>query len=145
MSDAPSSVLLMLKFTNLMIPTSDHEAAVTFYRDLLGMAVVSDFANDAGRWVNLTMPDQPDVQVTLGSVAPGPGISDADRAALTELLAKGQLGFYLFTTDDLDSLFARAQASGAEVVQEPTQQPWGPKDMALRDPSGNMLRVNQGE
>jgi len=134
----------MLKFTNLMIPTSDHDAALSFYRDALGLTVASDFGNDAGRWVNLTSADQPELQVTLGSVAAGPGVSDADRAALAELLAKGHLGFYLFTTDDLDGLFARLVETGADIVQEPAQQQWGPKDMAVRDPSGNLLRIAQG-
>lgn len=75
---------------------------------------------------------------------PGPGISDADRAALSELLAKGHLGFYLFTTDDVDGLYERLVEGGADIVSEPADQPWGPRDMAVRDPSGNLLRINQG-
>lgn len=77
-------------------------------------------------------------------MAVGPGISDADRAALSELLAKGHLGFYLFTTDDVDGLYERLVEGGADIVSEPADQPWGPRDMAVRDPSGNLLRINQG-
>ena len=133
----------MITFSNLMIPTSDHEAALAFYRDLLGLELVNDVNTDAGRWINLRSADQPELGYTLGSVAVGPGISDADKNALTELLAKGHLGFYLFATDDLDALHARLAEGGAEIVSEPADQPWGPRDMAVRDPSGNLLRINQ--
>ena len=133
----------MLKFTNLLIPTDDHEAALGFYRDLLGLTVISDFSNGPGRWVNLTLPDQEGLQITLSSVVPHDGLPESDKQALRSLLAKGYLGLFQFATDDLDGLHTRLLQGGDEVIQPPADQQWGARDMAVRDPSGNMVRINQ--
>ena len=123
------------------IAFDDAEAALVFYRDVLGMPVTKDVDMGGGmRWITLT-PAGSDVSVVLTPV--GAGESDADRATMSELLAKGVLGGLVLGTDDLDADFDRVAASGADIVQEPMEQPWGVRDAAFRDPAGNMLRLTQ--
>ncbi len=119
----------------------DVDEALGFYRDGLGLDVVSDVANAGFRWVSLAVPAQGGLNLVLS--APGAGRSDEDAQALGELVAKGALGGLVLTVPELDTLFESLSASGAEVLQEPMQQPWGPRDCAFRDPSGNMVRINQ--
>lgn len=119
----------------------DVDEALAFYRDGLGLEVVSDVSNAGFRWVSLSVPAQGGLNLVLS--APGAGRSDEDAQALGELVAKGAMGGLVLTVPDLDSLFESLSASGAEVLQEPMKQPWGPRDCAFRDPSGNMVRINQ--
>ena len=122
------------------ITVSDPEAALPFYRDALGLPVAQDVSSGGHRWVTLGEPGT--TQIVLSG--PAAGRSAEDGEALEELVTKGVLGPWVFSTDDLDALFEQASSKGAEVVQEPTDQPWGPRDAAFRDPSGNLVRVQQG-
>ncbi len=130
---------LSLQYTNITV--NDVDEALAFYRDALGLEVVNDVASGPFRWVTLGLPAQPGLGIVIS--VPHAGRSQADGDTLQELLTKGVLPFLVFSTDDLDGLFERVQATGAEVLQEPVVQPWGPKDCAFRDPSGNTVRVNQ--
>lgn len=121
------------------IPVSDPEEALAFYRDALGLPVANDVASGGHRWITLGAPGG--AQIVLSD--PQAGRSEEDAEALEELVVKGALGPFVFATDDLDGLFEQAVARGAEVVSEPTDQPWGPRDAAFRDPSGNLVRVLQ--
>lgn len=128
---------LTLAFTHLTV--HDVDAALAFYRDALGLTVLNDVDTPGGRWVTVASEEQPGVTVVLSTPESGRGPDDA--GALQELLAKGSLPMIGFTTDDLDGLFERVAASGAEVLQEPMDQPWGPRDCAFRDPSGTTVRI----
>ncbi|WP_405609366.1 VOC family protein [Streptomyces sp. NBC_01511] len=123
------------------ITVNDPDEALGFYRDALGLEVRNDVASGGFRWVTLGSPDQPGLEIVLSE--PHAGRSQADGDALQELLTKGVLTMAVFRTDDLDATFERIRASGAEVLQEPIDQPWGPRDCAFRDPSGNMVRISQ--
>jgi catechol 2,3-dioxygenase-like lactoylglutathione lyase family enzyme len=120
----------------------DVDAAIAFYRDALGMTVQNDVANGEFRWVTLGGADA-GAQLVLSE--PGAGRSPEDGQALHRLLAKGVFGPYVFTVADVDAAFERAQAAGAEVLQEPIDQPWGPRDCAFRDPAGNIVRINAAQ
>jgi len=128
---------ISLKYTKVTV--SDVDEAVAFYRDGLGLEVRNDVANGGFRWVTLGSASQPGVEIVLSE--PHAGRSQADGDAMQELLAKGQLPMLVFSTDDLDATFEKARAAGAEVLQEPIDQPWGPRDSAFRDPSGNTVRI----
>jgi predicted enzyme related to lactoylglutathione lyase len=137
-------VLIMdLKLAQCFIAVDDHEKALAFYRDVLGLEVRSDIGFEGMRWVTVASPDQPDVEIVLEPPVADPHATEADRQAAAELMAKGQLRGVIFRTDDCDALFEKIRASGAEVLQEPMDQPYGVRDFAFRDPSGNMLRFNQ--
>jgi predicted enzyme related to lactoylglutathione lyase len=123
------------------ITVNDLDESLAFYRDALGLEVSNDVASGGFRWVTLGSPTQPDLEIVLSE--PHAGRSQADGDALQELLTKGVLPMTVFSTDDLDATFERVRASGAEVLQEPIDQPWGPRDSAFRDPSGNMVRIQQ--
>jgi catechol 2,3-dioxygenase-like lactoylglutathione lyase family enzyme len=123
------------------ITVNDLDESLAFYRDALGLEVRNDVASGDFRWVTLGSPAQQDSQIVLSQ--PHAGRSGADGDALQELLTKGVLPNIGFRTDDLDAAFERVRASGAEVLQEPVDQPWGPRDCAFRDPSGNMVRILQ--
>ena len=136
----------IVEFVNLslsycFITVDDPDTALAFYRDILGLELRSDVANGGFRWVTLSPPSQPGIEIVLNQ--PHAGNSQADGDALLELLAKGALNAAVFSTDDLDATFAKVAASGAEVLQEPIDQGWGVRDCAFRDPSGNMIRINQ--
>jgi len=123
------------------IAFDDAEAALTFYRDVIGFEVRNDVDMGGGmRWITVA-PAGSDVEIVLTPV--GAGESDADRETLADLLAKGVLAGAVFATDDLDADFARIEASGADIVQEPMDQPWGVRDAAFRDPAGNQIRLTQ--
>jgi catechol 2,3-dioxygenase-like lactoylglutathione lyase family enzyme len=121
------------------ITVNELDESLAFYRDALGLEVRNDVASGEFRWVTLGSPTQPDLQIVLSE--PHAGRSQADGDALQELLTKGVLPMTVFSTDDVDATFERVRASGAEVLQEPIDQPWGPRDCAFRDPSGNMVRI----
>lgn len=123
------------------ITVNDVDEALAFYRDGLGLDVRNDVASGEFRWVTLGSATQPDLEIVLSE--PHAGRSKADGDALQELLTKGVLPMTVFATDDLDATFERVRASGAEVLQEPVDQPWGPRDSAFRDPSGNMVKIQQ--
>jgi predicted enzyme related to lactoylglutathione lyase len=123
------------------VTVNDVDEALGFYRDALGLELQNDVGSGGFRWVTLGSPDQPGVAIVLSE--PHAGRSQADGDALQELVTKGVLPMTIFSVDDLDSTFEKVQASGAEVLQEPIDQPWGPRDCAFRDPSGNMVRISQ--
>jgi catechol 2,3-dioxygenase-like lactoylglutathione lyase family enzyme len=123
------------------ITVNDLDESLAFYRDALGLEVRNDVASDGFRWVTLASAAQPDPEIVLSE--PHAGRSQADGDALQELLTKGVLPTIVFRTDDLDATFEKVRASGAEVLQEPIDQPWGPRDGAFRDPSGNTVRISQ--
>jgi catechol 2,3-dioxygenase-like lactoylglutathione lyase family enzyme len=123
------------------ITVSDVDESLAFYRDALGFEVRNDVGSDGFRWVTLGSTAQPDPEIVLSE--PHAGRPQADGDALQELLTKGVLPMIVFRTDDLDATFEKVRASGAEVLQEPIDQPWGPRDCAFRDPSGNTVRISQ--
>ena len=130
---------ISLQYCNITV--NDVEESLAFYRDALGLEVRQDVPQGRFRWVTLGSPDQPGLEIVLSE--PHAGRSKADGDSLQELLVKGVLPMLVFRTDDLDALFEKVRASGAEVMQEPIDQPWGPRDCAFRDPSGNMVRISQ--
>ena|SRR5450830_806022 len=123
------------------ITVNDLDESLAFYRDALGMEVRNDVGSAGHRWVTLGSAAQPGVELVLSE--PHAGRSRDDGDALQRLLTKGSLPVIVFRTDDVDATFKAVRASGAEVLQEPIDQPWGPRDCAFRDPSGNMVRFNQ--
>ncbi len=130
---------ISLQFCNITV--NDVDESVVFYRDALGLQVRNDVGSGGFRWVTLGSASQPDVEIVISE--PHAGRSRADGDSLQELLTKGVLPMLIFRTDDLDTAFEKARASGAEVMQEPMAQPWGPRDCAFRDPSGNTVRISQ--
>ncbi|MEH1099879.1 VOC family protein [Micromonospora sp. CPCC 205561] len=125
------------------LPHTDADAALTFYRDTLGFEVRNDVGYDGMRWLTVGPPNQPGTSIVLHPPAADPGITDDERRTILELIAKGSYTAVTLATDDLDGLFARLQARDAEVVQEPTEQPYGVRDCAFRDPTGNLIRINE--
>ncbi|MEU9702980.1 VOC family protein [Streptomyces sp. NPDC047981] len=134
---------MTIKLAQCFIAVDDHDKALAFYRDVLGMEVRNDVGFEGMRWVTVGSPEQPDVEIVLEPPLADPNASPADRRAMAELLAKGLLRGVIFQTDDVDATFERVRAAGGEVLQEPADQPYGVRDCAFRDPSGNMLRFNQ--
>jgi predicted enzyme related to lactoylglutathione lyase len=132
-----------ITLSHCFIAVDDHDKALAFYRDVLGFEVRTDVSVEGMRWVSVSSPAQPGVEIVLEPPAADPSASPADRRVLTELMAKGLLRGVVFATDDCDATFERIRASGAEVLQEPIDQPYGVRDCAFRDPAGNMLRFNQ--
>lgn len=129
-----------LSLTHSFITISDPDLSLAFYRDVLGLELRNDVSSEGFRWVTLSPPSQPEIQIVLSE--PHGGRSAADGDALQALLTKGALNAALFSTDDLDGTFEKVRASGAEVLQEPMNQDWGVRDCAFRDPSGNMIRIS---
>jgi catechol 2,3-dioxygenase-like lactoylglutathione lyase family enzyme len=118
----------------------DLDLALAFYRDVLGLELRNDVGNEGFRWITVGAASQPDVSIVLTNYQCG---SPEDGDVIAALLAKGALYGVHFSTDDLDLVFEKVRASGADVVQEPTEQPWGTRDCAVRDPSGNLVRIDQ--
>jgi catechol 2,3-dioxygenase-like lactoylglutathione lyase family enzyme len=125
------------------LPHDDPDASVAFYRDVLGFEVRMDVGQGKMRWITLGPPNQPDTSILLAPPAIDPGITDDERRTITEMMAKGTYGWILLATKDLDGTFERVQAGDAEVVQEPTLQPYGIRDCAFRDPAGNLVRIQE--
>ncbi len=125
------------------LPHNDPDAAIAFYRDILGWEVRGDVGYEGMRWITVGPADQPDTSVVLTPPAVDPGITDDERRTIHEMMAKGTYATLVLATKDIDALFERLQATDAEVIQEPTDQPYGIRDCAFRDPAGNHIRINQ--
>jgi catechol 2,3-dioxygenase-like lactoylglutathione lyase family enzyme len=125
------------------LPHTDPDASRTFYRDTLGFEVRNEVGYGGRRWITVGPPGQPDTSIVLYPPAATPGVTDDERRTIAEMMAKGSFASMLLATADLDGAFERVQASGAEVVQEPTEQPYGIRDCAVRDPAGNLIRIQQ--
>jgi catechol 2,3-dioxygenase-like lactoylglutathione lyase family enzyme len=125
------------------LPHDDPEATLTFWRDVVGFEVRADVGYQGMRWITLGPPGQAYPSIVFHPPAADPGVTDDERRVIAEMMAKGTYGGVNLATKDLDTLFERLQASDVEVVQEPTDQPYGVRDCAFRDPSGNLVRIQQ--
>ena len=125
------------------LPHTDPDASLAFYRDTLGFDVRQDVGYQGLRWITVGPADQPGTSIVLYPPAASPGVTDEEKRTIAEMMAKGTYAILLLATRDLDAAFARIQASGAEIVEEPTMQPYGVRDCAVRDPAGNLLRVQE--
>jgi catechol 2,3-dioxygenase-like lactoylglutathione lyase family enzyme len=125
------------------LPADDPEKSLAFYRDALGFEVRNDVGHGRMRWITIGPADQPQTSIVLGPPDADPGITDDERRTIAELMAKGTYALIVLGTNDLAGTFDRVQATGADVVQEPSDQPYGIRDCAFRDPAGNMVRINQ--
>jgi uncharacterized glyoxalase superfamily protein PhnB len=125
------------------LPHDDPDAALSFYRDTLGFEVRNDVGYEGMRWITVGPANQPGMSIVLHPPAADPGITDDERRTITEMMAKGTYAGINLATKDLDGAFEKLQASDAEVVQEPTEQPYGIRDCAVRDPAGNMVRIQE--
>ena len=126
-----------------VLPHDDPDASLAFFRDTLGFEVRSDVGEGKMRWITVGPADQPSTSIVLYPPAADPGTTDDERRTVAEMMAKGTYATIVLATPDVDSTFARVQATGAEVVQEPIDQPYGVRDCAFRDPAGNQVRINQ--
>lgn len=134
---------MTVSISHVHVLVDDPDAALPFYRDTLGLTVHNEVSHDGFRWITLATDSQPEIQIVLSQ--PHAGRSQEDGDALAALLAKGELRALQFSSDDLDATFEKvADAPGAEVLQEPASQPWGARDAAVRDPAGNLVRIEQG-
>jgi len=132
-----------LSLHTTFLPHDDPDASLAFYRDLLGFEVRADVGNGPMRWITVGAPGQPGTNIVLEPPAMDPAITDEERTTVVEMMAKGSYARVILATGDVDAEFARLQAAGAEVVQEPVDQPFGVRDCAFRDPAGNLVRINQ--
>ncbi|MFC7883177.1 VOC family protein [Streptomyces sp. NPDC057376] len=132
-----------LSIHTTVLPHDDPDAAVTFYRDVLGFEVRKDVGQGKMRWITVGPAGRPDVSLLLAPPAVDPGITDAERRTITEMMAKGTYGWILLATEDLDGTFEKVRGHDAEIVQEPTEQPYGVRDCAFRDPAGNQIRIQE--
>jgi len=140
---ATSLVAMDITIQSSFLPQNDPEAAVAFYRDVLGFEVRNDVGYGGMHWITVGPASQPGTSIVLFPPEATPGITDDERRTIAEMMAKGSYGIVVLATKDLDGTFARLQASDAEVVQEPTEQPYGIRDCAFRDPAGNMIRISE--
>jgi catechol 2,3-dioxygenase-like lactoylglutathione lyase family enzyme len=131
---------MYVSLSTCFVQVHDPDLALVFYRDVLGLELRNDVANEDFRWITVGAAAQPDVSIVLTNYVCG---TPADAEAMVALLAKGALHGVNFRTDDLYATFEKVRASGADIVQEPTDQPWGTRDCAVRDPSGNLVRIDQ--
>jgi catechol 2,3-dioxygenase-like lactoylglutathione lyase family enzyme len=132
-----------LAIASSFLPHNDPDASLLFYRDLLGFEVRKDVGYNGLRWITVGPPGQPDTAIVLYPPAIDPGITDVERQTIVEMMAKGTYGIIVLATADLDATFAELVAGSAEIVQEPAEQPYGIRDCAVRDPSGNLIRINE--
>ena len=126
-----------------LLPHDDPDASLAFYRDTLGFEVRADVGKGKMRWITVGPADQPGTSILLAPPTTGAGITDDERRMIAEMMAKGTYGWILLATSDLDGTFEKVRASDAEVVQEPTEQPYGVRDCAFRDPAGNLVRIQE--
>ena len=126
-----------------MLPHTDPEASLAFYRDTLGFEVRNDVGYGEMRWITMGSVEQPETSIVLYPPGADPGITEEERRTIAEMMAKGTYAMMLLATEDLDAAFERLQAGDAEVVQEPTEQPYGIRDCSVRDPAGNLIRIQQ--
>jgi catechol 2,3-dioxygenase-like lactoylglutathione lyase family enzyme len=136
-------IFMDITIHSTFLPHLDPEASVSFYRDTLGFEVRNDVGYGGMHWITVGPPDQPGTSIVLFPPGAAPGITDDERRTISEMMAKGTFGIIVLATRDLDATFERVQAGDAEVVQEPTQQPYGLRDCAFRDPAGNMIRIQE--
>jgi catechol 2,3-dioxygenase-like lactoylglutathione lyase family enzyme len=134
---------LAITIHSTFLPHDDPEASLAFYRDTLGFEVRGDVGYNGMRWITIGPPGQPGMSIVLHPPAADPGITGDERRTIAEMMAKGTYAIIILAADDLDGTYARLQAGGAEVVQEPTEQPYGVRDCAIRDPAGNMVRIQE--
>ena len=132
-----------IKIHSSFLPHDDPDASLAFYRDTLGFEVRNDVGYGGLRWITVGPAGQPDTSIVLYPPFAAPGITDDERRTIVEMMAKGTYAIIVLATTDLDGAFARLAAGGAEVVQEPTEQPYGIRDCAFRDPAGNLIRLNE--
>jgi catechol 2,3-dioxygenase-like lactoylglutathione lyase family enzyme len=132
-----------LTISTTVLPHTDPDASLAFYRDTLGFEVRQDVGKGTMRWITVGPADQPGTSILLAPPAVDPGITEDERRTIAEMMAKGTYGWILLATKDLDGTFDRVQARDAEVVQEPTEQPYGVRDCAFRDPAGNLVRIQE--
>jgi catechol 2,3-dioxygenase-like lactoylglutathione lyase family enzyme len=125
------------------LPHTDPDASLAFYRDVLGFEVRNDVGYGGLRWITVGPADQPGMSIVLTPPAVDPGITADERRTIVEMMAKGSYATIILATSDLDGAFAKVEAGGAEIVQEPTVQPYGIRDCALRDPAGNLIRISE--
>ncbi|MFD7527291.1 VOC family protein [Streptomyces sp. NPDC059849] len=125
------------------LPHDDPEESLVFYRDVLGFEVRADVGQGKMRWITVGPTDQPGTSILLAPPVADPGVTEDERRTIAEMMAKGTYGWILLATRDLDATFEQVRAAGAEVVQEPTEQPYGMRDCAFRDPAGNMVRIQE--
>jgi uncharacterized glyoxalase superfamily protein PhnB len=125
------------------LPHTDPDASLAFYRDTLGFEVRNDVGYQGMRWITVGPADQPDTSIVLYPPGVDPGITDDERRIIAEMMAKGTYAIVLLASKDVDSTYEELEAAGADVVQEPTDQPYGIRDCAFRDPAGNLIRINQ--
>ena len=125
------------------LPQDDPDASLAFYRDILGFEIRNDVGFGGMRWITVGPADQPGTSIVLYPPEADPGVTDDERRTIAEMMAKGTYAVITLATTDLDGTFDRLQAGGAEVVQEPTEQPYGIRDCAFRDPAGNLIRINE--
>jgi catechol 2,3-dioxygenase-like lactoylglutathione lyase family enzyme len=126
-----------------LLPHDDPDASLGFYRETLGFEVRNDVGYGGMRWITVGPADQPDTSIVLVPPAADPGVTDDERRTIAEMMAKGTYAMILLATKDLDGTFAQLQASDVDVVQEPTEQPYGVRDCAVRDPAGNLIRIQE--
>ena len=132
-----------IKILSSFLPHDDPDAAVAFYRDVLGFEVRNDVGYGGMRWITVGPAGQPETSIVLYPPGADPGITEDERRTITEMMAKGTFATVVLATHDIDGVFERLQATDAEVIQEPTDQPYGVRDCAFRDPAGNMLRIQE--
>jgi uncharacterized glyoxalase superfamily protein PhnB len=140
---APSVAVMDITIHNTFLPHDDPEASLAFYRDTLGFDVRLDVGGGKMRWITVGPPNQPGTSIVLHPPAADPGTTDDERRTIAEMMAKGTYAIITLATSDLDGTFDRLQARGAEIVQEPTEQPYGVRDCAVRDPAGTLIRINE--
>lgn len=134
---------MSINISSSFLPHTDPDASIAFYRDALGFEVRNDVGRGSMRWVTVGPADQKDVSIVLYPPAADPGITDDERRTIAEMMAKGTFATVVLSSADVDAAFAKVEASGADVVQEPIDQPYGIRDCAFRDPAGNTVRINQ--
>jgi uncharacterized glyoxalase superfamily protein PhnB len=134
-----------ITISQAMLPHTDPEASLAFYRDALGFEVRNDVEYQGMHWITVGPPNQPETSIVLYPPEATPGLTDEERRVVAEMMAKGTYASINLATPDLDALFERLESSNAEVMQEPTDQPYGVRDCAFRDPAGNMIRIMQSD
>jgi predicted enzyme related to lactoylglutathione lyase len=132
-----------IKIHASFLPHNDPEASLAFYRDTLGFEVRLDVGYGGMRWITVGPPDQPGTSIVLHPPVADPGVTEEERRTILEMMAKGSYRMILLATEDLDGTFEGVQGNGTEVVQEPTEQPYGVRDCAIRDPAGNLIRIQE--
>ncbi|MFZ3454071.1 VOC family protein [Arthrobacter sp. BL-252-APC-1A] len=131
-----------LNIQNSFLPQTDPDESLAFYRDALGFEVRNDVGYEGMRWITVGPPDQPEVSVVLYPPTADPAITDEESRMIAEMMAKGTFATLVLSSSDVDAAFDSVMSAGAEVIQEPTDQPYGIRDCAFRDPAGNQIRIN---